>query len=97
MKSFYAGNSWEGLSKTLESKQIPLTSGNTKLKRSAIDKLLSNSKYVPHIISLGQYTEVQFEKTERFNQQLNNDVTTQKKSTQFNSQNVLSGLAGLSG
>lgn len=80
------------LSNILESKQILSPSGNTKWGRAAIDKLLSNSKYVPHIISLEQYTEVQFEKASRSNQQLNNDGTMQRKATRYNSQNVLSGL-----
>ncbi|MBA1334642.1 MAG: Recombinase [Firmicutes bacterium] len=91
-RGYLAGNSLGGLAKMLESKQIPSPSGNTKWGRAAIDKLLSNSKYVPHIVSLELYTEVQFEKAARSNQQLNNDGTTQRKATRYNSQNVLSGL-----
>ena len=89
---YLAGNSLGVLANMLESKQILSPSGNTKWGRAAIDKLLSNSKYAPHIISLEQYTEVQFEKASRSNQQLNNDGTTQRKATRYNSQNVLSGL-----
>ena len=91
-REYLAGNSLGGLIKMLESKQIPSPSGNTKWGRAAIDKLLSNSKYVPHIISLEQYTEVQFEKAARSNQQPNNEGTMQRKATRYNSQNVLSGL-----
>ena len=91
-REYLTGNSLGELAKMLESKQIPSLSGNTKWGRAAIDKLLSNSKYVPYIISLDLYTEVQFEKAARSNQQLNNDGTTQRKATRYNSQNVLSGL-----
>jgi len=76
----------------LESKQISSPTGNAKWGCSAIDKILSRSKYVPYIISLEQYTDVQFEKAARSNQQLNNDGTTQRKAARYNFQNVLSGL-----
>lgn len=91
-REYLNGNSLGGLAKILEIRGIPSPSGNTCWGRAAIDKLLSSSKYVPLIISLEQYTAVQFEKEARSNQELNNDGSTQRKATRYNSKNVLSGL-----
>lgn len=76
----------------LESRGIPSPSGNKCWGRAAIDKLLSSSRYVPLIIGLELYTAVQFEKAARSNQELNNNGSTQRKATRYNSKNVLSGL-----
>jgi len=91
-REYLNGNSLGGLARILETRCVPSPSGNTCWGRAAIDKLLSNSKYVPFIISLEQYTVVQFEKSARSNQELNNDGSTQRKATRYNSKNVLSGL-----
>lgn len=76
----------------LESRGIPSPLGNTSWGRATIDKLLSSSKCVPLIISLELYTAVQFEKAARSNQELNNNGSTQRKATRYNSRNILSGL-----
>lgn len=91
-REYLNGNSLGGLARILESRGIPSPFGNKCWGRAAIDKLLSSSKYVPLIISLELYTAVQFEKTARSNQELNNDGSTQRKATRYNSKNVLSGL-----
>lgn len=91
-REYLNGNSLGGLARMLESRGIPSPSGNKCWGRAAIDKLLSSSKYVPLIISLEQYTAVQFEKEARSNQETNNDGSTQRKATRYNSKNVLSGL-----
>lgn len=91
-REYLKGNSLGGLAKMLESRHISSPSGNTCWGRAAIDKLLSNSKYIPFIISLELYTAVQFEKAARSNQELNNNGSTQRKVTRYNSHNVLSGL-----
>jgi len=91
-REYLNGDSLGGLARMLESRNIPSPSGNKCWGRAAIDKLLSSSKYVPLIISLELYTAVQFEKAARSNQELNNDGSTQRKATRYNSKNVLSGL-----
>ena len=91
-REYFNGNSLGGLGRMLESRGIPSPSGNKCWGRAAIDKLLSSSKYVPFIISLEQYTAVQFEKEARSNQEINSDGSTQRKATRYNSKNVLSGL-----
>jgi len=91
-REYFNGNSLGGLARMLESRGIPSPSGNKYWGRAAIDKLLSSSKYVPLIISLELYTAVQFEKAARSNQELNNDGSTRRKATRYNSKNVLSGL-----
>ena len=91
-REYLNGNSLGGLAGMLESRDIPSPSWNTCWGQAAIDKLLSSSKYVPLIISLELYIAVQFEKAVRSNQELNNDGSTQRKATRYNSKNVLSGL-----
>jgi len=91
-REYLNGDSLGGLARMLESRGIPSPSGNKCWGRATIDKLLSSSRYVPLIISLELYTAVQFEKAARSNQELNNDGSTQRKATRYNSKNVLSGL-----
>lgn len=91
-REYINGNSLGGLARMLECRGIPSPSGNKCWGRAAIDKLLFSSKYVPLIISLELYTAVQFEKAARTNQELNNDGSTQRKATRYNSRYVLSGL-----
>lgn len=91
-REYLNGNSLGGLARMLESLGIPSPSGNKCWGRAAIDKLLASSKYVRLIISLEQYTAVQFEKEARSNQEINSDGSTQRKATRYNSKNVLSGL-----
>ncbi len=54
--------------------------------------MLSNKLYVPNIISPDLYQNVINERSKRSNVKLNNDGTIQRKSTRYNSDNVLSGL-----
>lgn len=91
-REYLNGSSLGGLVKILEGRHMPSQSCNVLWGRAAIDKLLSNSKYVPYIISLEQYTAVQFEKAERSNQEVNNDGTTKRKATRYHSLNGLGGL-----
>ncbi|WP_342757545.1 recombinase family protein [Kineothrix sedimenti] len=76
----------------LESDQVTAPSGNLKWSRSVIDKILSNGKYVPYAISMEIFVAAQFEKDTRTNAQTNSDGFTQRKTTRYSSQNVLSGL-----
>ena len=86
------GASLGAIAAELEASQVVAPSGNPKWSRSVIDKILSNGKYVPYAIPMEVFVAAQFEKEFRTNIQLNNDGSTQRKTTRYSSQNVLSGL-----
>ena len=63
---YLAGASLGKIAELLYSRQIPSPSGNPKWTRAAIDKLLSNSKYIM-IVGFDTFVDVQFEKEKRCN------------------------------
>lgn len=63
---YLAGASLGKVVEMLSAKNIPSPTGNAKWTRAAIDKLLSNPKYIP-IIGFDTYTDAQFEKERRCN------------------------------
>lgn len=85
---YLQGFSLGSISNTLEDKGYLSPSGKTKWSRSVIDSILSNSLYVPCILSEELFYEIQFVKEKRSNK--NNDNS--RKATRYNSKNVLSGL-----
>ena len=85
---YLQGKSLGGITEHLQENQIPSPSGNETWSRAAIDKMLSNKKYIPAIIPFEQFVAVQFEKDKRSNLQDNNT----RKTARYNSQNVLSGF-----
>lgn len=89
---FVDGASLGGIAAELEADQVVSPSGNAKWSRSVIDKILRNGKYMPYAISMELFVAAQFEKDSRTNIQTNNDGSTQRKTTRYSSQNVLSGL-----
>lgn len=91
-QSYIDGASLGGVAAELEASQVVAPSGNPKWSRSVIDKILSNCKYVPYAIPMTLFVAAQFEKDSRTNTQINSDGSTQKKTTRYSSQNVLSGL-----
>ncbi|MEG1268024.1 MAG: recombinase family protein [Oscillospiraceae bacterium] len=91
-QSYVDGAGLGGIAAELEAKHIVAPSGNSKWSRSVIDKILSNGKYVPYSVPMELFVAVQFEKDSRTNIQTNNDGSTQRKTTRYSSQNVLSGL-----
>lgn len=86
------GASLGGIAVELEADQVIAPSGNVKWSRSVIDKILSNGKYMPYAVSMELFVAAQFEKGSRTNTQINGDGSTQRKTTRYSSQNVLSGL-----
>ena len=64
---YLLGHSLGGIAKLLEERKIASPTGNPTWGRAAIDKLLSNGRYVPHIVSFEKFTEVQFQKAARCN------------------------------
>lgn len=64
--SYLAGSSLGKIVDMLHAKGIPSPSGNLKWGRAAVDKLLSNAKYIP-IIGVETYMDTQFERERRCN------------------------------
>lgn len=64
--SYLAGASLGNIVDMLHAKDIPSSSGNPKWGRAAVDKLLSNAKYIP-IIGMETYMDAQFERERRCN------------------------------
>ena len=63
---YLAGASLGKIVDMLYTKGILSPSGNPKWGRAAVDKLLSNAKYIP-IVGMEAYTDVQFEREHRCN------------------------------
>ena len=63
---YLAGASWGRIVDMLLAKGVSSPTGNPKWTRAAVDKLLSNKKYVP-IVGMELYLDVQFEKNRRCN------------------------------
>lgn len=85
---YLLGHSLGGIAKLLAEKQIVSPTGNPAWGRAAIDKLLSNGRYVPHIISFKKFTEVQFQKEARCNIDYDKSGTPRKE-YRYRSQAVL--------
>lgn len=65
-ESYLAGASLGKIVDMLFAKGIPSPTGKAKWTRAAVDKLLSNAKYIP-IVSMEMYMDVQFERNRRCN------------------------------
>ena len=59
------GKSLGGIADTLKSQSIPSPTGNPNWTRAAIDKILSNGRYVPYVITEEQFWDVQLERERR--------------------------------
>ena len=85
---YLQGKSLGGIVEVLKERGIPSPTGKPTWGRAAIDDILSNGKYAPHVVSDDRFWQVQFEKDRRTN--INGNRT--RKADRYNSQNVLSGL-----
>ena len=63
---YLSGASLGKVADMLSDKRIPSPTGKERWTRAAIDKLLSNAKYIP-IVGTEAYMNVQFEKEHRCN------------------------------
>ena len=72
----------------LESSLIFSATGNPRWARAAIDKILSNPKYIP-LVRMEDYLAVQFEKNDRSN--IDED-TGKRKAVRYRSRNVSDGF-----
>jgi len=88
-QNYLSGDSFSKIAATLADNKITSPSGKGDWSCGTIDRILSNKKYITHIISMEQFFEVQFEKATRSS--VDHD-TGKRKATRYNSQNVLSGL-----
>ena len=86
---YLLGHSLNRICNLFHDNQIPSPTGNEHGTSMTIRKILSNPKYVPLIIDENQYLKVQQEKQLRANF---NTQTGIRKTTRYNSLNVLSGL-----
>lgn len=90
-EQYLKGDSLAKIVEVLQQRNIPSPTGKEQWTRAAIDKLLSNIKYIHHIIEPELFLKVQNAKISRSNQELG-EYGIQRKATRYNSQNVLSGL-----
>jgi hypothetical protein len=90
-EKYLEGFSLGRLSKWLQNNSVPSPSGKETWTRAAIDKMLSNRSYAPHIVTWDQYHRVQAEKIRRCNLEID-ETGIQRKSTRYNSGHALSGL-----
>lgn len=82
---YLLGESLGGIVKLLKEKQIASPTGKSVWGRATIDKLLSNGRYVPHIISFEKFSDAQFEKEARCN--IDHDKAgAPRKKTRYSSQ-----------
>ena len=84
---YLQGKSLGGIANILKSQNISSPTGKGNWTRATIDKILSNGKYIPSVITEEQFRKAQIEKEHRTNMNDNG-----RKTARYNSQNVLSGL-----
>lgn len=87
-QSYQAGLSFGKISDLLKENQIPSPTGNTNWTRAAINKLLSNPKYIL-IVGTETYFNVQFEMHNRSN--INEDIGN-RKAARYCSPSISSGF-----
>ncbi|MEN6470140.1 MAG: recombinase family protein [Clostridiaceae bacterium] len=85
---YLSGDSLGKIVDRLKEDQIPSPSENDNWTRATVDKLLSNGKYMPCIISMDEFTHVQYEKANRSNIDYDNG---KRKATRYSSEHELSG------
>ena len=85
--SYLKGYSLGGISKLIQQKVISSPTGNEIWGRAAIDKMLSNPKYVHFIVDAEVYKAVQVEKEMRTNLETSSD-TLKRKSTHYSSKAI---------
>ncbi len=86
--SYLQGYSLGGISKLLQERKILSPTGNAVWGRAAIDKMLSNPKYIHFIVERDVYYAVQAEKALRTNMETSTSKPT-RKSTHYSSKVVL--------
>ena len=83
---YLAGSSLGKIVDMLFAKGILSPTGNPKWTRAAVDKLLTNKKYIP-IVGISEYMDAQFEKDRRCNVDYDK-VGHPRKSTRYQSPSI---------
>ncbi len=91
-KLYLDGKSLGGIVASLASENMVSPTGKAKWSRSSVDKMLYQHEYVPAIINEETFQAVLDERNRRSNQVINGNGDIERKTTRYNSQNVLSGL-----
>lgn len=84
---YLSGKSLSGIVECLRREGILSPAGKDTWTVQSVDNLLANKKYIP-IVGVDTYYQTQFEKAQR----LSTIEKGQRKTTRYNSMNVLSGL-----
>lgn len=88
-QQYLSGQSLGGIADFLFEREVPSPRGRERWTQAVISDLLSNPKYIEHIIGADTFFFVQAEKGRRSNF---DEVTNKRKATRYSSQSVLSGL-----
>ena len=83
---YLAGASLGKIVDMLFAKGIASPTGNAKWSRAAVDKLLTNKKYIP-IVGISEYMDAQFEKDRRCNVDYDK-AGHPRKSTRYQSSSI---------
>ena len=86
---YLQGKSLGGIAAVLKEQGISSPTGKPVWARAAVDNVLCNRRYAPHIITEDQFWEAQLERDRRTNLEPDNRT---RRTARYNSQNVLSGL-----
>ncbi len=89
---YLEGKSLGAISAELKEKGISSPTGKVNWSRQMIDNILNNILYVNLIIAPNIFQKVQDEKIKRSNTAYSKNGNKARKSTRYNSKNVLSGL-----
>lgn len=89
---YLEGKSLGGISKELKARDILSPTGKETWSSPTIENILSNILYVGIIIPPAIFLKVEEQRNIRSNKQLNKNGEEVRKSTRYNSGNVLSGL-----
>lgn len=85
---YLEGHSLGGISKLLQQRSIDSPTGNPVWGRAAIDKMLSNPKYIHYVVDRAVYYAVQDEKAVRSNVDTSAEKSV-RKTTHYSSKAIL--------
>ncbi len=88
-RQYLSGMSLGEIADLLFQQGIPSPKGKETWTQSTLSRLLSDQRYIGHIVSFDEFFLVQGEKARRSNI---DEYTNQRKATRYSSQSVLSGL-----
>ncbi len=84
-EKYKEGYSLGGIVDWLYQQGIPSPSGKERWTRAAVDKMLSNKSYAPHILSIKQFMDIQLMKLDRSNIERDDNWDPIRKKTRYDS------------